>query len=290
MNSKRTVFSLLIVAMLFFSVVMVPMASAKNTKDKNKKDEVSDELQLKLGRLSTDEIKELAKKDETVRQILEEDLKLDGSKIESMADLNCLPEVYSTEMKQTAIDNLAAEQIDGTVDAKSIVSVYVWVVADEEYRSHFGSNWQQEAYDTIESADNAFYADHDINFIVNKYSEWDSDDNEDSSSKLMDEAEDEMGWSSNQQGCDMMAIFTNQGMDHWGLGETGSSADAWIMKHQISFSWDWHLAQHESSHNYDCHDHGYVGPLCIMSYDYMMYQDVWCSTCDATIQNNRYHF
>ena len=30
------------------------------------------------------------------------------------------------------------------------------------------------------------------------------------------------------------------------------------MKHQISSSWDWHLAQYEASYNYDYPDHGYL--------------------------------
>ncbi|WP_366931343.1 M12 family metallo-peptidase [Methanolobus sp.] len=90
----------------------------------------------------------------------------------------------------------------------------------------------------MESADNAFYADHDINFIVNKYSEWDSTDGEDSTSILMAEAQSETGWNSNQQGMDMMAIFTNQATDVRGRAEGINTygGDAWIMKHQISFN------------------------------------------------------
>ncbi|MDY0388399.1 MAG: M12 family metallo-peptidase [Methanolobus sp.] len=165
----------------------------------------------------------------------------------------------------------------------------MWIVADEEYRSHFGSNWKQEAYDTIESADNAFYSDHNINFIVKKYSEWDSTDSEDSSKALLAEAQNEMGWNSDQQGCDMMAIFTNQNMDHWGMSEI--LGDAWIMKKQATSSWDWHLAQHEASHNYGCRDHGYVAtPYCIMTYTHMYTTDSWCSTCDSSIETNRNHF
>lgn len=57
MNTKRTVFGLLIVAMLFLSVVMVPMASAKNEKKEKVEEigipwsETENKLMDELGRL-----------------------------------------------------------------------------------------------------------------------------------------------------------------------------------------------------------------------------------------------
>src|SRR5690606_11420432 len=109
---------------------------------------------------------------------------------------------------------------------------------------------------------------------------------------LLSEAQSETGWNSNQQGMDMLAIFTDQGMDNRGRSElmNYNGGDAWIMKHQISADWDWHLAQHEASHNYDCPDHGYTGPVCIMTYAHMMITDNWCVDCDQTIETNRNHF
>jgi hypothetical protein len=297
MNTKRTVFSLLIVAMFFLSVMIMPMASAKNEKKEKVEEigtpwfETEDKLMNELGRLSTDEIRKLAETNETVKRFIEEDLKPDGAKIESFEDLKFLPESYPEELKNTAIkDLISAQSNQTTVGTKSIVSVYVLIAADEEYRAYFGSNWEQEAYDTIEAADNAFYADHDINFIPLVYEEWESDDNEDSASQLMDDAESYTNWLNDKQGCDMMAIFTNQDMDYVGLGESGSNADAWIFKHQ-SFSGDCHVAQHESSHNYDCHDHVKSAlPVCIMNYEHLYSTDEWCSTCDSTIETNRNHF
>ncbi len=287
--------------MLFVGVVMVPLTSAKNIVKEKDKDisedigtpwlETDDELMNKLVRLSTDEIRKLGETNETVKRFIEEDLKPDGAKIESFEDLEGLPENYPEDLKNAAIKDLISAQSDRTsVSTKSIVSVYVLIAADEEYRAHFGSSWQQEAYDTIEAADNAFYADHDINFIPYVYDEWDSDDSETDGSELMDEAEAYINWPSNKQGCDMLAIFTGQAMDSGGKGETGSNADAWILKHQ-SYSGDWHVAQHESSHNYDCHDHvDSALPVCIMNYEHCYSTDDWCSTCDSTIESNRYHF
>ncbi len=116
MNNKKILFSLLVLTILFTSVVMVSMTSAN---DKNKTIEVSDELLIELGHLSTEEMNKLAETNETVRMILEEDLKLDGAKIESIEDLKWLPEGYSKEMKENAINNLMAEQDQDTVNAKS---------------------------------------------------------------------------------------------------------------------------------------------------------------------------
>ena len=86
----------------------------------------------------------------------------------------------------------------------------------------------------------------------------------------------------------MLAVFTNQWTTSRGWSE--EDGDAWFMKHQLSADWDWHLAQHEASHNYFCQDHGYFGPDCIMTYTYMMITDSWCSSCATTIENNKNHF
>ena len=81
-------------------------------------------------------------------------------------------------------------------------------------------------------------------------------DNSVHDSRLFNEAQEETGWNNKKAGRDMMAMFTNQQTDHRGWSEP--LGDAWIMKHQISSGWDWHLAQHEASYNYDYPDHGYL--------------------------------
>lgn len=275
---------ILFTAMILISVVFAPISTAKISSEENE-EIIADPWFVEkdeLSSLSTEELKQLAETNKTVKKIIEEDLKLEPVEIESIEDLKELPINYPENLKQMAIKNLSVKQ-----DTKSTNTVNVWIVADEEYREHFGSDWKSEAYSTIESADDAFYSDHDINFVVGKYSEWDSNDNTHDSS-LLDEAQSETGWNTNQQGMDMMAIFTNQNTDKRGWSEYGG--DAWIMKHQVSSSWDWHLAQHEASHNYECPDHGYSGPYCIMTYTYMMVTDSWCSDCDQSIEDNRNHF
>lgn len=282
--------------MLVLGAVLVPAVSAKNiTKEKIKENNTQlGRSEIDISTLSTDEIHELAKTNESVRKLMEEDMKLDQVQIESLKDLSSLPDNYPKELKNQSIAKMNSDNlVDSQISTRSTNTVYVWIVADEEYRSYFGSDWKSKAYNTIESADDAFYSDHDINFVVSKYSSWDSTDGEDDTNLLMAEAQSEMGWNSNQQGCDMMAIFTNQNTDHWGRAElrTYKGGDAWIMKHQASASMDWHLAQHEASHNYGCPDHGYVSsPSCIMTYTYMLVTDNWCSNCDSIIETYRNHF
>ena len=290
---------ILLLTMLLVSTALVPAVSAADSTAKGCQDEsIGDpwfEKGDELNRLSGDERHALAEKNETVRKMIEEDLKIKPVKIENLKDLENLPANYPEDIKKIIVGNISLRSIDqqsSIVQTTTTNTVNVWIVADEEYRDTFGSNWQTEAYNTIEGADDAFYSDHSINFVVGKYSTWDSTDSTDSSSVLLSEAQSETGWNSNQQGMDMLAIFTDQGMDNRGRSESMNynGGDAWIMKHQISADWDWHLAQHEASHNYDCPDHGYTGPVCIMTYANMMITANWCVDCDQTIETNRNHF
>jgi len=289
----------ILLAIMLVNVILVPAVSATNSTAKECQDEsVGDpwfEKGDELNRLSGDERRALAEKNETVRKMIEEDLKIKPVKIENSKDLENLPANYPEDVKKIIIGNISSKNVNlqsSIAQTTTTNTVNVWIIADEEYRSTFGSNWQTKAYNTIEGADDAFYNDHNINFVVGKYSTWDSTDSEDSSSALLAEAQSESGWNSNHQGMDMLAIFTDQSMDKRGLSESMNynGGDAWIMKHQITADWDWHLGQHEASHNYNCPDHGYTGPVCIMTYANMMITANWCVDCDQTIETNRNHF
>ena len=64
----------------------------------------------KLNRLSNDEIRALAEQNETVRKMLEEDQKLEPVRIESLEDLEHLPENYPEEMKKLEIEDYLVRQ------------------------------------------------------------------------------------------------------------------------------------------------------------------------------------
>jgi hypothetical protein len=289
----------ILLAIMLVNVILVPAVSATdNTAKRCQNESIGDpwfEKGDELNRLSGDERRALAEKNETVRKMIEEDLKIKPVKIENSKDLENLPANYPEDIKKIIVGNISSKAVNlqsSIAQTTTTNTVNVWIIADEEYRSTFGSNWQTKAYNTIEGADDAFYNDHNINFVVGKYSTWDSTDSEDSSSALLAEAQSESGWNSNHQGMDMLAIFTDQSMDKRGRSESmnHNGGDAWIMKHQITADWDWHLGQHEASHNYGCPDHGTFGPSCIMTYGEMMTTENWCSSCDQTIETNRNHF
>jgi len=63
-----------------------------------------------LNRLSTDELRALAERNETVRKMLEEDQKLEPVQIESLEDLEHLPENYPEEKKRLEIEDYLARQ------------------------------------------------------------------------------------------------------------------------------------------------------------------------------------
>jgi hypothetical protein len=266
---RKVVFTVLVVIIATSIVSMA--AGAKNSEEKVVREPL---FYNELAKLGTDEIIELAKKNKTIRKIIEKDRQIKPVEIES---LNDIPEDIPVFIKRSTFR--------ASTDIKT---VYVWVVADEEFRSYFGNNWKTVAYNIIESADNAFFRDHNINFVVGKYSEWDSNDNTRDPYKLLKEAQEETGWNFNHQGMDMLAVFTNQPLDWSGASEIGG--DAWIIKHQYDINVDWHLAQHEASHNYNVPDHGWIGPYCIMTYIFTWYTDQWCDSCDKIIEENRNHF
>ncbi|WP_255336025.1 hypothetical protein [Methanosarcina sp. KYL-1] len=63
-----------------------------------------------LNRLSHDELTALAEQNETVRKLLEEDQKLEPVQIESLEDIEHLPENYPEELKKLMIEDYLARQ------------------------------------------------------------------------------------------------------------------------------------------------------------------------------------
>ncbi|AKB19878.1 MULTISPECIES: hypothetical protein [unclassified Methanosarcina] len=63
-----------------------------------------------LNRMSSEELRALAEQNETVRKMLEEDQKLEPVRIESLEDLEHLPENYPEELKRLMIEDYLAKQ------------------------------------------------------------------------------------------------------------------------------------------------------------------------------------
>ncbi len=179
----------------------------------------------------------------------------------------------------------------GDTSIAATKTVYVMVVADEEFRSRFGSQWKSQALKMLEGGDDAFNYYHEIDMMINYYYEtWDSND-AGTFSDLRAEAASETGWNSGQKhGCTMLAIFTDQSDGNL-AGQAERPGDTWIMRSQGNFATDHHVSEHEMSHNYDCPDHPDTwdpNDPCIMARVYDTYW--WDESCDTIIENNKYTY
>lgn len=76
--------------------------------------------------------------------MIEEDLKVKPVKIENSKDLENLPANYPEDINKVITETISSkitDQKSSTLQATTTNTVNVWIVADEEHRSTFGSNW-----------------------------------------------------------------------------------------------------------------------------------------------------
>ena len=118
--------SALVVALLLAAVFFAPTEYTQKAADKGEEEEETEEKTAnapwfnegdpwfeegdELNRLSSDELRALAEQNETVRKMLEEDQKLEPVQIESLEDLEHLPENYPEELKRLMIEDYLARQ------------------------------------------------------------------------------------------------------------------------------------------------------------------------------------
>ncbi|WP_270181459.1 zinc-dependent metalloprotease [Alkalihalobacillus sp. CinArs1] len=163
--------------------------------------------------------------------------------------------------------------------------VTVIVAADEEYRAAH-SDWQTYTQNIIENADNGFTRDHDIDFQVKTFAQWNSE-GANASEILQDLDRD---WNGN--GEDFLVGFTRDANFNSGGIAYVYSNDPY--QSAVSVNLDqgaentWHAAQHEFSHNYGLgHDPQGSGIKCIMNYDYAYSVDYWDQEHDDQIETNK---
>ncbi len=118
---RKVVFTVLVVVIATSIVSMA--AGAKNSEEKIVREPL---FYNELAKLGTDEILKLAKKNKTIRKIIKRDRQIKPVEIESLDDI---PKDIPVFIKRSTFK--------ASTDIKT---VYVWVVADEEFRSYFGSN------------------------------------------------------------------------------------------------------------------------------------------------------
>lgn len=174
--------------------------------------------------------------------------------------------------------------------ATSATVVTAVIAADEEYRARY-PDWKQRTLNIVEQADNAFYRDHQVDFHVAGFQEWNS--NGYNSSRLLEDLDRDL----NRGQVDFVIGFTNDRyFDAGGIaylqptgGPGGSAVSVTKDMHPNAI---WHVVQHELSHNFGVpHDrHGRQYEKCIMNYYYTTKIDYWDEAHDQLIERNKFWY
>jgi hypothetical protein len=146
---------------------------------------------------------------------------------------------------------------------KARVNVDVYAVADEEYRAAYG-NWQNRLYQIIETADNAYVRDFDINWIIQGYYSWTSNGGN-SSAILGDLASDGSGLPDGLcMGFTRDSNFTAGGIAYVYSYDPGTGYSVCLDQGVSSTTY---ALRHEIGHNYGC-SHDFDPVVCLMNYTY----------------------
>jgi len=161
------------------------------------------------------------------------------------------------------------------------VTVPVYAVADEEYRAKY-SNWQSRLNQIIETADNSYWRDFAINWVIQGYYSWTSNGNN-ASQILSDLATDGsglpnglvMGFSADSKfnaGGIAYVYPSNPGTGYSVCLDQGVSSTTYALRHEIG-------------HNYGCY-HDFDPVVCLMNYTYSYSIDYFDSSHDSLIQSH----
>lgn len=168
---------------------------------------------------------------------------------------------------------------------KARVNLNVYAIADEEYRAAH-SNWTSLLNQIIETADNAYIRDFDINWVIQGYYSWTSNGGS-ASAILSDLASDgsglpnglAMGFSDDNNfnaGGIAYVYQSNPGTGFSVCLDQGTSSTTYALRHEIG-------------HNYGAsHDFGSV--VCMMNYNYSYSVDYFDSAHDSLVNSRRQWF
>ena len=165
----------------------------------------------------------------------------------------------------------------GVESMKMSVTVDVYAIADEEYRS-FHSNWQNNLYQIIETADNAFWRDFQINWVIQGYYSWTSNGGN-ASAILSDLANDGSGLPNGlAMGFTRDSNFNAGGIAYVYSSNPGTGFSV-CLDQGISSTTS--ALRHEIGHNYSLR-HDFDPVVCLMNYTYAYSIDYF----DATHEND----
>ncbi|MGE6964134.1 M12 family metallo-peptidase [Bacillus thuringiensis] len=164
-------------------------------------------------------------------------------------------------------------------------TVTILIAADEEYRAAH-PDWKTITVQMVEKADNSFWAEHSINFVVTGYTNWKSDGA--NSSALLADLNAE--WKNNTQydfviGFTKDSKFTAGGIAY--VYPYAPQSGISVVLDQGTTSTPYAI-QHEWSHNYGLsHDASGSDIKCMMNYDYAYSVNYWDAAHDALIESHR---
>ncbi|CAM2009903.1 M12 family metallo-peptidase [Acanthopleuribacter pedis] len=163
---------------------------------------------------------------------------------------------------------------------KRAVTVNVYVVADEEYRARH-SDWQQRLEQIIETADNSYWRDFRINWVIQGYYSWTSNGNN-ASAILADLARDAASLPNGL----IMGFSADSRFDAGGIAYVYRSnpRKGFSVCLDQGVSGTTSALRHEIGHNYGC-SHDFDPVVCLMNYTYSYQIDYFDSAHDALIQN-----
>lgn len=165
------------------------------------------------------------------------------------------------------------------------VTVNVYVVADEEYRARY-SDWQNRCYQIIETADNSYWRDFSINWVIRGYYSWTSNGNN-ASQILSDLAND----ARNLPNGLIMGFTADARFDAGGIayvyGSNPRKGFSVCLDQGVSSTTS--ALRHEAGHNYGCY-HDYDPIVCLMNYTYSYRIDYFDSAHNNLINNHQNWF
>ena len=161
------------------------------------------------------------------------------------------------------------------------VTIPVYAIADEEYRAAY-SNWQSRINQIIETADNAYWRDFGINWVIQGYYSWTSNGGN-ASAILSDLASDGAGLP------DGLAIaFTkDSNFNAGGIAYVYSSnpGTGYSVCLDQGISSTTYALRHEAGHNYGC-SHDFNPVVCLMNYTYAYSIDYFDSAHNSLISSH----
>lgn len=169
--------------------------------------------------------------------------------------------------------------------AARAVTVNVYVVADEEYRAQY-SDWTSRTYNIVETADNAYWRDFSINWVIQGYYSWTSNGSN-ASQILADLASDGSGLPNGL----VIGFTRDSNFDAGGIAYVYGSnpGTGYSVSLDQGVSSTTYALRHEIGHNYGA-GHDFGSTVCMMNYTYAYSVDYFDPAHDSLVSSHQSWF